>query len=448
MWPEGPPRAAARVGAFFVGTRRPEYGLVHHFDYRDGVLHAEDVPVPDIAAAVGTPFYCYSTATLTRHYRVFSEAFKALRPLVCYSVKANSSLAVLRTLANLGSGADVVSGGELKRALVAGIPADKIVFSGVGKTAAEMDMALEAGILQFNVESEAELRALNDVALARGTVAPVALRINPDVDARTHEKISTGMQKNKFGLPWHEARQIYGQAAKLPGIKVSGVDMHIGSQLTDLEPFEQAFSLLTELVESLRADGHTIDRVDLGGGLGIPYEPDDPEPPHPDLYAGLIERLVGPLGCQVVLEPGRLIVGNAGILVSKVIYVKDNGVRRFVILDGAMNDLSRPALYDSYHHIIPVTEPEAGAHKAPVDFVGPVCESTDTFAAQRLSTELAAEDLVAFMSAGAYGAVMASSYNTRPLVPEVLVHGDKFALTRQRPTYEQMLASEVMPDWL
>ena len=411
-------------------------------------MHAEDVPLPTIADAVGTPFYCYSTETLTRHYQVFTGAFKTLTPLVCYSVKANSSLAVLKTLAGLGSGADVVSEGELRRALAAGIPADKIVFSGVGKTAAEMAFALDAGILQFNVESEAELRTLNDVAVAHGVRAPVALRINPDVDARTHEKISTGKQENKFGLPWHEARQIYGQAAKLPGIDVVGADMHIGSQLTDLEPFEQAFTLLADWVSSLRADGHTINQVDLGGGLGIPYLPGDPDPPHPDLYAGLIERLIGPLGCDVLLEPGRLIAGNAGVMVSSVIYTKTNGDRTFVILDGAMNDLSRPALYESYHHILPVHEAAPDAPEATVDFVGPVCESTDTFAKARTSTPLEAGDLVSFMSAGAYGAVMASGYNTRPLVPEVLVRGDQFAVTRKRPTYEEIFSGEDMPDWL
>ncbi|MGE0667362.1 MAG: diaminopimelate decarboxylase [Sphingomonadales bacterium] len=421
---------------------------MNHFEYRDGVLHAEDVPLPEIAASVGTPFYCYSTATLARHFTVFRNAFSGMDALVCYAMKANSNLAVLKTLARLGAGADIVSEGELRRALAAGIPADRIVFSGVGKTRDEMAFALDQGILQFNVESEPELLVLNAVASARGLRAPVALRINPDVDARTHEKISTGKGENKFGLPLVRARDMYRLAAELPGIDPVGVDVHIGSQLTSLEPYEEAFRHIADLVRELRAEGHDIRRVDVGGGLGIPYHPDDPEPPHPDLYAALIQRLIGPLDCQVVLEPGRLIVGNAGILVSQVIYVKSAGNRSFVIIDGAMNDLIRPSMYGAYHHILPVTEPPPGAEASPVDFVGPVCETGDTFAKERLSTPLAAGDLVAIMSAGAYGAVMASSYNTRPLVPEVLVDGSRFAVTRRRPTYDEMLAAEALPDWL
>ncbi len=421
---------------------------MNHFEYKGGVLHAEDVPLPEIAAAVGTPFYCYSTATLTRHFTVFSNAFAHMDALVCYAVKANSNIAVLKTLGRLGAGADIVSEGELRRALAAGIPAGKIVFAGVGKTHDEMAFALDQGILQFNVESEPELLVLNAVAVEKGVKAPVALRINPDVDARTHEKISTGKGENKFGLPLRRAREMYRLAAELPGIDPVGVDVHIGSQLTSLDPYEEAFGRIATLVMELRAEGHDIRRVDVGGGLGIPYHPDDPEPPHPDRYAELVGRLIGPLDCQIVLEPGRLIVGNAGIMVSKVIYVKQTGNRGFVIIDGAMNDLIRPSMYGAYHHILPVAEPAPGAEASPVDFVGPVCETGDTFARERMSTPLAANDLIAIMSAGAYGAVMASSYNTRPLVPEVLVDGNRFAVTRRRPTYEEILAAETLPDWL
>jgi len=421
---------------------------MHHFEYKGGVLHAEDVPLPEIAAAVGTPFYCYSTATLTRHFTVFSDAFARMDALVCYAVKANSNIAVLKTLGRLGAGADIVSEGELRRALAAGIPAGKIVFAGVGKTHDEMAFALDQGILQFNVESEPELLVLNAVAVQKGLKAPVALRINPDVDPRTHEKISTGKGENKFGLPLVRAREMYRLAAELPGIDPVGVDVHIGSQLTSLEPYEEAFRHIATLVMELRAEGHDIRRVDVGGGLGIPYHPDDPEPPHPDRYAELVGRLIGPLDCQIVLEPGRLIVGNAGIMVSKVIYVKQTGNRGFVIIDGAMNDLIRPSMYGAYHHILPVAEPAPGAEASPVDFVGPICETGDTFARERMSAPLAANDLIAIMSAGAYGAVMASSYNTRPLVPEVLVDGNRFAVTRRRPTYEEILAAETLPDWL
>ena len=421
---------------------------MNHFEYQNGALCAEDVPLTEIAAAVGTPFYCYSTATLTRHYTVFSNAFARMNALVCYAVKANSNIAVLKTLGKLGAGADIVSEGELRRALAAGIPASKIVFSGVGKTYDEMAFALDAGIHQFNVESEPELLVLNAVAVQKGVKAPVALRINPDVDAKTHEKISTGKGENKFGLPLVRAREMYRLAADLPGIDPVGVDVHIGSQLTSLEPYEQAFGHIATLVMELRAEGHDIRRVDVGGGLGIPYHPDDPEPPHPDLYAAVIERLIGPLDCEIVLEPGRLIVGNAGVLVSKVVYVKQTGNRSFIIIDGAMNDLVRPSMYGAYHHIVPVAEPAPGAEASPVDFVGPVCETGDTFAKERLSTPLASGDLIAIMSAGAYGAVMASSYNTRPLVPEVLVDGSRFAITRRRPTYDEMLAAESLPEWL
>ncbi|MDX1580774.1 MAG: diaminopimelate decarboxylase [Alphaproteobacteria bacterium] len=421
---------------------------MHHFDYKNGILHAEDVPLTEIADAVGTPFYCYSTATFERHFDVFRDAFAKLGALVCYSVKANGNLAVLRTLARRGAGADIVSEGELRRALAAGIPADRIVFSGVGKTRREMIFALEQQIHQFNVESEPELELLDEVARDIGAKAPITIRINPDVDARTHAKISTGKEENKFGLPWHRAREVYARAATMDGIEVVGVDVHIGSQLTNLEPFEEAFARLAELVTLLREEGHDIRRIDLGGGLGVPYQPDDPEPPHPDRYAEMIERVIGPLGCEIILEPGRLIAGNSGILVSRVLYVKRAENRTFVILDGAMNDLIRPAMYEAYHHIIPVRQPTQNETMERVDFVGPVCESGDTFATQRPTTPLEPGDLVAFLTAGAYGAVMSSTYNSRPLAPEVLVKGSDFAITRPRPSYEEMLAQEQFPPWL
>ncbi len=420
---------------------------MNHFEYRDGELWAEDVPVHDIAAAVGTPFYCYSTATLTRHYRVFIDALAGLDALVCYSLKANSNQAVIRTLARLGAGADIVSEGELHRALAAGIPPAKIVFSGVGKMAREMEAALDAGIHQFNAESEAELETLSAVATARGVRAPVTLRINPDVDAETHDKITTGRKENKFGIPWTRARDAYRLAAGLPGIEVVGLDIHIGSQLTRLEPFRAAFERVAELVETLRADGHRIDRLDLGGGLGIPYDDID-APPLPDEYAGVVRECVGALSCQLILEPGRMIAGNAGILVASVIAIKKGETTRFVILDAAMNDLLRPSLYDAYHRIAPVHAPALDAPLTPADVVGPVCETGDTFARARPLPELAAGDLVAIFSAGAYGAVMASTYNTRPLVPEVLVNGARFAVIRQRPGYDEIIARDILPDWL
>ena len=422
---------------------------MNHFQYQGGELHAEQVPLSRIAAHVGTPFYCYSTATLERHYRVFSGAFAGSDALVCFSVKANSNLAVIGTLARLGAGADVVSEGELRRALAAGVPAQKIVFSGVGKTRAEMAFALEAGILQFNVESEAELLVLSEVASARRQVAPISFRVNPDVDAKTHAKIATGKAENKFGIPWTQARAIYAEAARLPGIRVVGVDVHIGSQLTELAPFEAAFRRVAELVEALRADGHAIRRLDLGGGLGIPYDASTNEaPPPPDDYAGMIRRVVGHLGCELVLEPGRLLVGNAGILVTQVIYVKAAEKKSFIILDAAMNDLIRPSLYDAWHDIVPVRQAAPGAPQTAVDFVGPVCETGDVLAVDRSVTPLAAGDLVAILSAGAYGAVMASTYNTRPLIPEVLVNGDDFAVVRSRPSYEEMLGLDHLPAWL
>ncbi|TCD13772.1 diaminopimelate decarboxylase [Oricola cellulosilytica] len=421
---------------------------MNHFEYREGVLHAEDVPVADIAAEVGTPFYCYSTATLERHYRVFSEAFADIDSLVCYAMKANSNQAVLTTLARLGSGADVVSEGELRRALSAGIPPGKIMFSGVGKTAREMDFALAEGIHCFNVESEPELEALSARATAAGREAPVSLRINPDVDAKTHHKISTGKKDDKFGISWTRARDVYRRAAELPHIRVIGIDMHIGSQITELQPFDDAFALLTELVGQLRADGHSIEHVDLGGGLGIPYRTDNAPPPLPDAYGEIVKKHVRPLGLKAIFEPGRLIVGNAGILVTTVLYVKDAEARNFVIVDAAMNDLIRPTLYDAWHDIRPVNLPGEGAPRVTADIVGPVCESGDFLAKEREMARLEGGDLVAIGSAGAYGAVQSGTYNSRLLVPEVIVRGDRFYVARPRPTYEDLIGLDSVPPWL
>ncbi|MEM1130072.1 MAG: diaminopimelate decarboxylase [Pseudomonadota bacterium] len=419
-----------------------------HFLYRDGWLHAEDVPLAEIAADVGTPFYCYSSATLLRHYRLFDEALDGLDHLVCYAMKANSNQAIVKLLGTAGAGMDVVSGGEYARARAAGIPGDRIVFSGVGKTAGEMRQALAGGIRQFNVESEPELQHLSAIAAEMGRTAPVALRVNPDVDARTHAKIATGKSENKFGIPISRASQVYAQAADLPGIDVIGIDVHIGSQLTDLDPFESAFTKVAELTRQLRAEGHDIRRLDLGGGLGIPYTNSNEPPPLPREFGALIRRTVGDLGCEIEIEPGRLIAGNAGILVSRVIYVKSGDDRDFLILDAAMNDLIRPSMYDAYHDIIPVAEHPAGADLSPFDIVGPVCETGDTFARARPMPSLRTGDLVAFRSAGAYGAVMASEYNSRPLVPEVLVSGADWAVIRPRPTVDEMIARDHVPDWV
>ncbi|MEQ1945096.1 diaminopimelate decarboxylase [Mesorhizobium sp. VNQ89] len=421
---------------------------MNHFHYRDGVLHAEDVSIPSIAAAVGTPFYCYSTATLTRHYHVFSKAFSGMDSLVCYAMKANSNQAVIRTLAKLGAGADVVSEGELRRALAAGIPASKVVFSGVGKTAREIDFALDAGILCFNVESEPELELLSARAMRLGVTAPVSLRINPNVDAKTHKKISTGKKEDKFGIPWERARAVYGRAAELPNLKVSGIDMHIGSQITDLQPFDSAFALLAELVATLKADGHDIRHVDLGGGLGVPYRTDNDPPPLPDAYGEIVNRRIGPLGVKVLFEPGRLIVGNAGILVSEVIYTKEGDARNFLIVDAAMNDLVRPTLYDAFHDIRPVVEQPADAPRLRVDVVGPVCETGDFLGLDRDLPRLKSGDMIAVGTAGAYGAVQSGTYNSRLLVPEVLVDGDRFHVVRPRGTYEELIALDSVPDWL
>ena len=419
-----------------------------HFLYRDGALYAEDVPVADIAAAVGTPFYVYSTATLTRHFRLFDEALDWTDHLVCFAMKSLSNQAVIKVLANAGAGMDVVSVGEYMRARASGVPGDRIVFSGVGKTADEMRTALQGGIRQFNVESEPEMIVLDQVAQSLGVVAPITVRVNPDVDAKTHAKIATGKSENKFGIPISRAREVYAMAAKMPGLKVIGIDVHIGSQLTELEPFEAAYKKVAELTEQLRADGHEISRLDLGGGLGIPYARSNSAPPLPTDYGALIRRTVGHLGCEIEIEPGRLISGNAGLMVSKVIYVKSGEDRKFLIIDGAMNDLIRPAMYDAWHDIVPVIEPAPGTEPAKYDIVGPVCESGDTFAKAREMPPVQADDLIAFRSAGAYGAVMSSEYNSRPLIPEVLVDGDQFAVIRARPTYEEMIARDTLPPWL
>jgi diaminopimelate decarboxylase len=421
---------------------------MNHFDYRDGVLHAEAVNLSALAEQVGTPFYCYSTATLERHYRVFADAFAGEKVQILYAMKANSNQSVLRTLAKLGAGADVVSGGELKRALAAGIPPSKIVFSGVGKTEAELRAALAADIHCINVESEPELELLSRLALETGRTARISVRVNPDVDAGTHAKISTGKSENKFGIPLRHAREVYARAAALPGIQVTGVDVHIGSQITDLGPMETAFRLLTEFVQTLRADGHTISHVDFGGGLGIPYYMDRAAPPEPAAYAAMVKRVSHNLGCTLLFEPGRMIVGNAGILVARVIYVKRGEAKNFVIIDAAMNDLIRPTLYEAHHDILPVVQPAAGTPQMIADVVGPVCESGDYLALDRTLPELKAGDLVAIMTAGAYGAVQAGTYNTRPLVPEVLVKGDQAAVIRPRIDVDALIAMDTPAPWL
>ena len=419
-----------------------------HFLYRDGQLWAENVPVAEIAAAVGTPFYAYSSATLLRHFNLFDEALADHPHLVCFAMKSLSNVAVLKLLGDAGAGIDVVSIGEYLRAKAAGVPGERIVFSGIGKTREEMRIALTGGIRQFNVESEPEMEALNAVALELGTVAPITIRVNPDVDAKTHAKIATGKSENKFGIPIAKARAVYALAATLPGLRVVGIDVHIGSQLTDLEPFRQAYRKVAELTGQLRADGHTIERLDLGGGLGIPYTRSNEAPPLPSDYGKMITEELGHLGCEIEIEPGRLISGNSGILVSGVIYVKQGEGRQFLILDAAMNDLIRPAMYEAHHDIVPVVEPAPGVTPETYDVVGPICETGDTFAKARALAPLAAGDLVAFRSAGAYGAVMASEYNSRPLIPEVLVQGDQFAVIRRRPTYEEMIARDTIPEWL
>ena len=419
---------------------------MHHFSYKHGVLHAEDVNLKELAEEVGTPFYCYSTATLERHYKVMDEAFKGSEHLICYSIKGNSNQAVIKTLANLGAGMDVVSEGELRRALAVGVPARKIVFSGVGKTAKEMALALREGIACFNVESEPELELLSEVAQRVGQRASVSIRVNPDVDAKTHHKITTGKADNKFGISYLRASEVYARAAALPNIDVVGVDMHIGSQITELAPFEQAFKLMATLVDKLKSEGHNIRHLDLGGGLGVPYRGNNDIPPHPDEYAAMVKRTLGHLNLKYMMEPGRMIVGNAGIMVTRVIYMKENEGKHFVIQDGAMNDLMRPTLYDAYHEILSVDE-SRNALSMEADVVGPVCETGDYLAKGRKLPKLQAGDLLAVMTAGAYGAVQSGTYNTRPLIPEVLVKDHKWALVRERQTYEELIGLDQLAPW-
>ena len=421
---------------------------MHHFDYKNGALHAEDVAITVLADKIGTPFYCYSASTIRRHIQVFSQAFSGLDILVCYAIKANSNQAVLRLLADEGAGMDVVSGGELARALAAGVPGNKITFSGVGKTGEEIRDALAVNIFCFNVESEAELDAISKIAVQMSKQANISLRVNPDVDARTHVKISTGRAENKFGVALSRARAVYARAAKLPGLRVTGVDMHIGSQLTELEPFDEAFSLLAQLVSDLRNDGHEISHVDCGGGLGIPYhEGEDPESFHPDRYAAIIRKHFADLNCKLVFEPGRLIVGNAGVLVTRVLYVKAGENKNFIIVDAGMNDLIRPTLYDAWHDIIPVIL-DSSRKNITADIVGPVCETGDYLALDRGISEVKAQELLCVLTAGAYGAVQSGTYNTRPLIPEVMVDGDRSALIRPRPSIQDLIALDRLPDWL
>ncbi len=420
---------------------------MHHFAYRDGVLHAEDVSLPDLALDLETPFYCYSTATLTRHYQVLSKAFDGMDMTLCYAMKANSNQAVIKTLADLGAGMDVVSEGELRRARTAGVPARKIVFSGVGKTAAEMSFALREGIACFNVESEPELELLSAVAHRLGETANVSIRVNPDVDAKTHAKITTGKSENKFGISMSRAREVYARAAQLDNLRITGVDMHIGSQITTLEPYREAYTILAELVQELRADGHNIGHVDIGGGLGVPYRGDNDVPPHPDEYAQVVRETLGGLDCKFVMEPGRMIAGNAGILVSRVIHVKHAEGKRFIIVDAAMNDLIRPTLYDAWHDIILVNETRNATANSTADIVGPVCESGDYLAQNRPFPEVEPGDLIAVMTAGAYGAVQACTYNSRLLVPEVLVNGERYALIRPRQSYDELIGLDRLAAW-
>jgi diaminopimelate decarboxylase len=421
---------------------------MHHFTYRDGVLHAEAVNLARLADTVGTPFYCYASATLERHYKVFAGAFADVDALICYAMKANSNQAVIATLARLGAGADVVSEGELLRARAAGVPPEKIMFSGVGKTARELALAVDHGILCVNVESDHELELLAAIADGKGRSVDISIRVNPDIDAKTHAKISTGKAESKFGIPISRARDVYARAAKLAGVRVAGVDMHIGSQITALDPFDDAFALLAKFVQALRADGHSISHIDLGGGLGIPYREDNEPPPDPDAYAAVVKRATQNLGCRLILEPGRLIAGNAGILVTRVLDVKRGEAKTFVIVDAGMNDLLRPTLYDAHHDIRPVREPAAGARRVVADVVGPVCESGDFLALDRSVVEPKPGDLLAVMSAGAYGAVLAGTYNSRALVPEVLVRSSEWALVRPRVAAEQLIALDRLAPWL
>lgn len=421
---------------------------MHHFAYKNGILHAEDVSLDRLADEIGTPFYCYSTATIERHYRVLEDAFRGLDALICFAMKANSNQAVLATLARLGAGMDVVSEGELRRARQAGTPASRIIFAGVGKTRTEMAYALSEGILGFNVESEPELLQLSEVAASLGCTGRIAIRVNPDVDAKTHAKISTGKSENKFGIPFRDARRLYARARTLPGIEVAGIHMHIGSQITDLGPFRDAFRLMRDLVAELRADGHALHHLDIGGGLGVPYRGVNDVPPHPVEYAAVVREALGDLGLTLVLEPGRMIVGNAGILVTRVIYTKEGVDKTFTVVDAAMNDLIRPTLYEAYHDLWPVTEARGADAPIAQDIVGPVCETGDYLALDRPLPPFRPGDLVAVMTGGAYGAVMASTYNSRLLVPEVMVNGSRHCVVRPRPSYDDLIALDRMPEWL
>lgn len=421
---------------------------MHHFTYKAGVLHAENVDLESLAKAVGTPFYCYSTATLERHFRVLAEAFSSQNALICFAVKANSNQAVLTTLANEGAGMDVVSEGELRRARSAGTPADKIIFAGVGKTRGEMAYALGEGILGFNVESAPELRALSEVASGMGKSAPVAIRVNPDVDAKTHAKISTGKSENKFGVPFADARELYRLAAGLPGIDIAGIHMHIGSQITDLAPLRAAFTLMAQLARDLISGGISLRHLDLGGGLGIPYEASAPVPPSPIEYAATVKECLSSLGLKLILEPGRMIAGNAGILVSSVIHVKEGADKTFLIVDAAMNDLLRPTLYEAHHEVWPVDEDLKSMPPVSQDVVGPVCETGDYLAVDRSLPPFKEGDLIAVMSAGAYGAVMSSTYNSRLLIPEVMVRGEEAAIVRPRLSYDDLINQDQLPSWL
>ena len=421
---------------------------MHHFSYKGGVLHAEGVSLARIAAEVGTPFYCYSTATLERHYDVLASAFAGLDALICFAVKANSNQAVLKTMARLGAGMDVVSEGELRRARAAGVPAERIIFAGVGKTKREMEHALQEGILGFNVESEPELEALSETASSLGLRAKIAIRVNPDVEAKTHAKISTGKFENKFGIPYLEASRLFAEARKLPGIKAAGIHMHIGSQITDLGPFRDAFRLMRELAFELLREGHELEHLDLGGGLGVPYRGSSDVPPHPVEYAALVKAALGDLELKIILEPGRMIVGNAGVLVARTIYTKQGADRMFTIVDAAMNDLIRPTLYEAHHEIWPVEEAKAAMPPVVQDVVGPVCETGDYLALARPLPPFAPGDLVSIMTAGAYGAVMSSTYNSRLLVPEVLVNGERYSVVRPRPTYRELIGLDRLPPWL
>jgi diaminopimelate decarboxylase len=421
---------------------------VNHFHYRAGVMHAEDVPLPEIATAVGTPFYCYSTATLTRHFRVFRDAMANLDVLVCYAMKANSNQSIIATFIKEGAGIDVVSEGELRRALAAGAPPDKIVFSGVAKSGREIALALDTGILCFNVESEPELDRISEIASSKGATANVAIRINPDVDAKTHAKITTGKSENKFGIPYLRAREVYAHAASLPGLHVSGVDTHIGSQITDLAPYDTAYALIADLVRDLRAAGHAIDHIDAGGGLGIPYRLNDPPPPDPAAYAAIVRKNLGNLGARILFEPGRVFVGNAGILVAQVEYVKQGAAKNFLIVDAGMNDLIRPTLYEAWHDIRPVAEPDAATGTMTADVVGGICETGDYLALDRKLPKMEAGDLIAVMTAGAYGAVQGSTYNSKPLAPEILVNGDQWSVVRPRQSFEDLIALDRTAPWL